>query len=61
MRLTDFIIGYEPLSGPSLKVSYGNYTLYTMGRASGGPVLAEILNILHGSSSEFLSFYPLKT
>ncbi|XP_052270392.1 glutathione hydrolase 1 proenzyme-like isoform X3 [Dreissena polymorpha] len=46
LDLQDFILNYKLHSGSPLEVGLGNYTMYTMPGATGGPMVALMMNIL---------------
>ena len=48
MEVSDFTTDYQVLTENAMKFDLGDYYLYTMGGASGGPVVGLISNLLEG-------------
>lgn len=44
---TDEVIGYKPISLPVLKKRYMNYTIISSNKGTGGPILMDMLNMIH--------------
>ena len=48
MEAMDFTMDYKAKIESAMEFKFGNYSMFTMGGNSGGPVVGLIINILKG-------------